>query len=176
MAQVSLLDSGKLSDLLQQALAWREAVASLMVSATNGAVLAYAFREGTPSMKDIRSLSTTTTTAYTVASEEVLVFEAQVSRALSVVTPIADNILLAVQGYGREDGSTNEPVPGTTEQSINTSNGADAVNQSPGHDEPDTQYGRQRPERIRIDLEHVSDELSAALRAEMRGMKWPEDI
>jgi hypothetical protein len=174
MAQVSLLDSRKLSDLLQQALTWREAVASLMVSATNGAVLAYAFRDGTPSMKEIRSLSTTTTTAYTVASEEVLVFEAQISCALSVVTPIADNILLAVQGFGRADASAHGTE--TTEQNIDTTNDAEPVDSGFGPGEQEAQQSRQQPESIRMDLEHVSEELSAALRAEMRGMKWPEDI
>ncbi|ETN39361.1 uncharacterized protein HMPREF1541_05584 [Cyphellophora europaea CBS 101466] len=174
MTQVSLLDSKKLSDLLQQALAWRDAVSSLMVSATNGAVLAYAFRDGTPTMKEIRSLSTTTTTAYTVASEDVLVFEAQLSRALSVLAPIADHILLAVQGPDRrrkprEDGITNASA-------INGSNAQGDGEQEQVAERADTMDNGQEQDSTREDLEYVSEELSAILRAELRGMRWPEDI
>lgn len=144
-----------------------------MVSATNGAVLAYAFRDGTPSMKEIRSLSTTTTTAYTVASEDVLVFEAQLSRALSVLAPIADHILLAVQGPGgssnRRNVSPNLPAP-------NGHTGASHEDEEDAAASIDEGAGTQEQDHIRADLEYVSEELSALLRAELRGMKWPEDI
>lgn len=171
MTQVALLDSRKLSELLQQALLWRDAVSSLMVSATNGAVLAYAFREGNPSMKDIRSLSTTTTTAYTIASEDVLVFEAQLSRALSVLAPIADHILLAVQGPDRRANSQDLAVSALNGD-ISTQSGGQG--QSTGSTEGAD--GLQEQSHIRGDLEYVSEELAAILRDELRGMKWPEDI
>lgn len=173
MTQVALLDSRKLSELLQQALSWRDAVSSLMVSATNGAVLAYAFRDGTPSMKEIRSLSTTTTTAYTIASEDVLVFEAQLSRALSVLAPIADHILLAVQGPGGRSNNTRDTLHNAPPSGGDmTENGAEEHLRGPA----DTADDLQEQDHIRGDLEYVSEELSAILRAELRGMKWPEDI
>ncbi|EHY60196.1 hypothetical protein HRR83_009156 [Exophiala dermatitidis] len=117
-SQVCLLDSDRLSSLLRDALSWslstndanggddsnnnKHSVSSLMVSAMNGSILAYAYRDGqTPSVKDMRTQSTTMTAAYsTVASEDadVLVFEAQNTGAVSVITPIADHVLLAVTG------------------------------------------------------------------------------
>jgi hypothetical protein len=173
MTQVALLDSQKLSELLRQALSWRDAVSSLMVSATNGAVLAYAFRDGTPPMKDIRSLSTTTTTAYTVASEDVLVFEAQLSKALSVLAPIADHVLLAVQG---PEGSGK----GTADISrIPVSNGRSDESPEDDAGSQETVDAADKPQEqdhIRAELEFVSEELSAILRAQLRGMRWPEDI
>lgn len=173
MTQVALLDSNKLSELLHQALSWRDAVSSLMVSATNGAVLAYAFRDGTPTMKDIRSLSTTTTTAYTVASEDVLVFEAQESRALSVLAPIADHVLLAVQGPGRRHDSRNESMRASAANG-RTPDGEERGEQVAGAAE--VADNLQEQDHIRGDLEYVSEELAALLRIELRGMKWPEDI
>jgi hypothetical protein len=173
MTQVALLDSKRLSELLRQALSWREAVSSLMVSASNGAVLAYAFREGTPPMKEIRSLSTTTTTAYTVASEDVLVFEAQLSRALSVLAPIAEHILLAVSGPG---GSSNARDASPTAPTPNGRGGTGSDGEEQPTKSTDVSEVTQEQTHIRGDLEYVSEELSAILRAELRGMKWPEDI
>lgn len=99
MGQVCLLDSDRLSALLRDALAWSDNVSSLMVSATNGSILAYAYRENkTPSIKAMRTQSTTMTAAYTVASEDSLVFEAQNTGAISVISPIGDHVLLAVTG------------------------------------------------------------------------------
>lgn len=184
MTQVTLLDSRRLSELLEQALSWRESVDSLMVSATNGAVLAYAFRERRPTMKDIRSLSTTTTTAYTVASEDVLVFEAQLSRALSVLAPIADQVLLAVHGPGRGDigingklnkltvnGDDGHEEEGEIEGTISGAEDENATNEV-----AEDENNQEEQNRIRADLEHVSEGLSAVLREELRGMRWPEDI
>lgn len=188
MAQVNLLDSRRLSELLEQALSWRESVASLMVAATNGAVLAYAFREGRPTMKDIRSLSTTTTTAYTVASEDVLVFEAQLSRALSVLAPVGDQILLAVHGPGRGNLGVDEKIrkltingdgghaegsgEGDDEEEENEENTDNTGNVAAEQNEND----EAEQSRIRADLEYVSEGLAAILREELRGLRWPEDI
>ncbi|KAI9874709.1 MAG: hypothetical protein M1823_007626 [Watsoniomyces obsoletus] len=98
MTQVCLLDSVKLSALLQDALTWSSTVDSIMVSATNGSILATSSRGEAPEIKDLRTLSTTMTAAYTVASENTLVFEAQATGALSVIVPVADHVLLAVNG------------------------------------------------------------------------------
>jgi hypothetical protein len=176
MAQVSLLDSAKLSELLEQALSWRASVSSLMVSATNGAVLAYAFRDGRPTMKDIRSLSTTTTTAYTVASEDVLVFEAQLSRALSVLAPVADQVLLAVHGPGRHDpmhpSANNVAVNGD----MTSAQSEDAIDGHRERSSTDDEDDEREQDHIRTDLEYVSESLAAVLREELQGMRWPEDI
>ncbi|RMD41230.1 hypothetical protein DV735_g3892, partial [Chaetothyriales sp. CBS 134920] len=95
MAQICLLDPSRLSQVLEDALSWRSSTSSLMVSASNGAILSYAFKGPTPGIKELRTMSTTVTAAYAIASEEVLIFEAQVSRALSVIVPVGDHILLA---------------------------------------------------------------------------------
>ena len=124
-------------------------------------------------MKEIRSLSTTTTTAYTVASEDVLVFEAQLSRALSVLAPIADHILLAVQGPGGSSSRRNDSANKTTP---NGHRGAGNDDDEDLAQSMDAATSTQEQDHIRADLEYVSEELSALLRAELRGMKWPEDI
>ena len=95
---VSLVDSGRLSNLLRDALSWNNDISSIMVSAQNGSILAYAFRQHTPSVKAMRTRSTTVTTAYTIAGLETLVFEAQRTGALTVISSIADQILLSVTG------------------------------------------------------------------------------
>ena len=187
MAQLSLLSSPQLSSLLRSALSWRPAsIDSLMVSATNGAVLAYAFRnQDTPTMKEIRSLSTTTTTAYSVGSAEgdALVFEAQLNRALAVVVGIGERVLLAVHGKGKDQEKEVSGVNGTggdedadeeerdgEEQSGSAADAADA--------EDDDEHGddQQEQQRVRADLEYVSEGLAAVLREELRGMRWPDDI
>jgi hypothetical protein len=189
MAHVNLLDSRRLSELLEQALSWRTSVDSLMVSATNGAVLAFAYRAGRPTMKNIRSLSTTTTTAYTVASEDVLVFEAQLSRALSVLAPVADQVLLAVHGPGRGDLKIDGKMQGLNVNGDGAHDEADEREEG-NEDEVDedevagaledatAQAGDDEEEQngIRADLEYVSDQLAVILREELRGLRWPEDI
>ncbi|KPI39418.1 uncharacterized protein AB675_5137 [Cyphellophora attinorum] len=191
MAHVNLLDSRRLSELLEQALSWRKSVDSLMVSATNGAVLAFAYRAGRPTMKDIRSLSTTTTTAYTVASEDVLVFEAQLSRALSVLAPVADQVLLAVHGPGRGDLKIDGNMQGLDVNGDGTHGAEDEREEGNNAevDEHEDEVGgavedttardgddEEEQNRIRADLEYVSDQLAVILREELRGLRWPEDI
>lgn len=144
-----------------------------MVSAINGSILAYAYSGATPSIKTMRTQSTTMTAAYTVASEDILVFEAQNMGALSVITPIADHVLLAVSGpepkqtKPQQNGEGEEPG---TEPDHNV-NGADD-----GHTEDDEEEEDENHQQIRTDLELVSQELASVLKAELSVMKWPEDI
>ncbi|KIW14411.1 hypothetical protein PV08_07194 [Exophiala spinifera] len=172
MGQVCLLDSGRLSALLQDALSWGGHVSSLMVSALNGSILAYAYRNATPSIKDIRTQSTTMTAAYTVASEDVLVFEAQNMGALSVVTPIADHILLAVTGPEPKKQKTASPEAVDEEQE-HTTNGDIVEEQDQAHSEAETEHEH---EQVRTDLEAISQELATLLREELAKLRWPEDI
>jgi len=173
MTQVCLLDSSRLSSLLQDALSWNDNVASLMVSAKNGSILAYAFRKATPSIKDMRTLSTTMTAAYTVASEDVLVFEAQNTHAMSVIAPIADHVLLAVNGP-QSSSSNNDHHEPVGNDSTGEDEPSEDMNDSEG-DAPATEHAEDGEQR-RAELEVVSQELSALLREELGGMRWPEDI
>jgi hypothetical protein len=176
MTQVCLLDSVKLSALLQDALAWSSTVDSIMVSATNGSILATASRGKAPEIKDLRTLSTTMTAAYTVASENTLVFEAQATGALSVIVPVADHVLLAVNGP-----PTVEP---DEEHELRRVNGkhAERRNEAPSavvddedQDEDETAQ-EQEQEQTRVDLESVSEELADILKRELSGLNWPQDI
>ena len=176
MTQVCLLDSDRLSAVLRDALSWSDTVSSLMVSALNGSILAHAYRHTTPPIKAMRTQSTTMTAAYTVASEDVLVFESQNMGAISVITPIADHLLLAVTGP--------EPKPhGTTALQTHTSieNGQgeeveDGVSGINSNSEEEDEENVEDNQRIRTDLEVVSQELANVLREELASMKWPEDI
>lgn len=169
MTQVSLLDSDRLSGLLRDALPWSDNVSSLLVSATNGSILAYAYRNATPSIKAMRTQSTTMTAAYTVASENILVFEAQNMGAISVITPIADHVLLAVTGPEPKQPAALEM--GQPEEGEHAMNGTD---EGPADvEEHDSEDSHQQ---IRTDLEEVSQELAGMLRAELSAMKWPDDI
>ena len=168
MTQVCLLDSARLSSLLSNALDWNSTVDSMMVSATNGSILATAFRHEPPSIKDLRTLSTTMTSAYTVASEDVLVFEAQATRALCVIVPVADHILLAVNGPARGeifDGHGDAGIDGDRDSA------EEAAQDEESEDDAAVQQGR-----TRADLESVSEELAMTLRKELSGLKWPVDI
>ena len=164
------MDSARLSRLLSNALDWNSTVDSIMVSATNGSILATAFRYEPPSIKDLRTLSTTMTSAYTVASEDVLVFEAQATRALSVIVPVADHILLAVNGPARSEAITSDDHGGINGEQA-SANSEEASHDEENEDEVAAQQGQ-----TRADLESVSEELATTLRKELSGLKWPVDI
>jgi hypothetical protein len=141
-----------------------------MVSAVNGSILAHSYRDETPSIKQMRTQSTTMTAAYTVASEDTLVFEAQNMGATSVITPIADHILLAVTG----------PTPRLTEAVHKRTQGED--NRDGLHDVVSEGYSTteleddEHQQLIRTELELVCQELASNLRSELASMRWPEDI
>lgn len=173
MSQVCLLDSERLSALLRDALSWSDHVSSLTVSALNGSILAYAYRNATPSIKEIRTQSTTMTAAYTVASEDVLVFEAQNMGAISVVTPIADHILLAVTGPEPMKQKTPSPKTAGDEEQEHATNGDEVEEQDRERAEAESEHEH---EQVRTDIEAVSQGLATVLREELAKLKWPEDI
>ena len=161
---VSLVDSGRLSNLLRDALSWNNDISSIMVSAQNGSILAYAFRQHTPSVKAMRTRSTTVTTAYTIAGLETLVFEAQRTGALTVISSIADQILLSVTGPEPHDIDPYEKTvhEAALDDDINgnaTGNAADSGTTG-----------------LQTELEAVNQELASIIRDDLAGMKWPEDI
>lgn len=161
MTQVSLVDSRRLSTLLREALSWNDQVSSIIVSAQNGSILAYAFRHQTPSVKAMRTRSSTVTTAYAIAGQDTLVFEAQRTGALTVISAIADQILLAVTGPEPYD---IDPY----EKTVHEAHGNEDGEEEP---EPSSEASR-----LRGELEVVNQELASMIRDELAGMKWPEDI
>lgn len=164
MTQVSLVDSSRLSALLQEALSWNNDISSIMVSAQNGSILAYAFRHQTPSVKAMRTRSTTVTTAYAIAEQDTLVFEAQRTGALTVVSMIADQILLAVTG----------PEPQGIDPYEKTVH--EAMSEDTGDTDGDVEEEDSDIINLRSELEAVNQELVGMLQDELAGMKWPEDI
>ncbi|EXJ69447.1 uncharacterized protein A1O5_07483 [Cladophialophora psammophila CBS 110553] len=176
MTQVYLLDSDHLCSLLREALSWSENVSSLMVSALNGSILAYAYRDTTPSIKDMRTQSTTMTAAYTVASEDVLVFEAQNMGAISVIAPVADHLLLAVTGPEPKQKKALQNGLGQSQEHGQMANGIDAHTEEEGREENDNHEEDSDTQKIREDLEAVSQELASVLREELAVMKWPDDM
>lgn len=173
MTQISLLDSRRLSSLLRDALSWNDNISSLLVSAKNGSILAYAFRGTAPSIKALRTMSTTLTAAYSVASEDTLVFESQNSCSLSVITSVADHLLLAVSssdGHEADRSTSNLYSVQPQEESEPTER------EGLEEDQTDGQGEESRKEQLRKDLETVCEELAGILRDELAGMKWPEDI
>ncbi|KAK5078467.1 hypothetical protein LTS08_006572 [Lithohypha guttulata] len=161
MTQVSLVDSGRLSALLQEALGWNDEISSITVSAQNGSILAYSFRHNTPSVKAMRTRSTTVATAYAIAGQDSLVFEAQRTGALTVISSVADQILLAVTG----------PEPQGVDPYEKTVHEADSTVDGDTTDEEDPKIAR-----LRTELETVNQELASIIREELSEMKWPEDI
>ncbi|KIX96168.1 uncharacterized protein Z520_07946 [Fonsecaea multimorphosa CBS 102226] len=177
MTQVCLLDSDRLSSLLREALSWSENVSSLMVSALNGSILAYAYRGTTPSIKAMRTQSTTMTAAYTVASEDVLVFEAQNMGAISVIAPVADHVLLAVTGPEPKQKQALQNGHDSSQEHGQVVNGVEDHTEGEGGEENGPQDEEDRDiQKIRDDLEAVSQELANVLREELAVMKWPDDI
>jgi len=165
MTQISLVDSGRLSALLKEALTWNDNVSSILVSAQNGSILAYAFRQHTPSVKAMRTRSTTMTTAYSIAGQDTLVFEAQRTGALTVVSAIADQILLSVTGPEPQDV---DPYEKTVHEAAQSDIDG-AANDDPREQDPEMTG-------LRIELETVNQELVGIIRDDLAGMKWPEDI
>jgi len=165
MAQISLVDSGRLSALLKEAMSWNDSISSILVSAQNGSILAYAFRQHTPSVKAMRTRSTTMTTAYAIARQDTLVFEAQRTGALTVVSALADQILLSVTGPEPQDV---DPYEKTVHEAAQ--NDTDGAAMESSHE--------QDPEmaRLRSELETVNQELVDMIRDDLAEMKWPEDI
>jgi len=173
MTQVCLLDSNRLSSLLRDALSWSDAVSSLLVSAKNGSILAYAFKTTTPSIKTMRTKSATMTAAYAAASESTLIFESQVTGAISVIAPVADHLLLAVNGAESDEAeTTHQQLYSSRQQSTS---GAQTDADAEEDLDSDTNEEDDRAQ-IRQDLEFVSQELAGTLREELASMKWPDDI
>lgn len=167
MTEVSLVDSSRLSILLRESLQWSPNVSSIMVSAQNGSILAYAFRNTTPSVKAMRTRSITVTTAYSVAAQEVLVFEAQRTGAMTVISSIADRIVLAVTGPEPEGV---DPYEKTVHESHHSEPS------DPNTTDPSTEEEEAHLAHLRAELEGVNDELAGMLREELAGIKWPDDI
>lgn len=167
-----MMDSDRLSSLLKDALSWSDNVSSLLISATNGSILAYAYRDETPKIRDVRTRSTTMTAAYTMASEDVLVFEAQNMGGISVITLVADRVLLAVTG---PELSKPTPLPnGHAHDDENpTVNGLPEPEE---HEDDDNVIQDADTQQIRDDLELVCQELANTLREELVTMKLPDDI
>ena len=178
MTQVCLLDSDRLSALLRDALSWSDNVSSLMVSALNGSILAHAYRDATPPIKAMRTQSTTMTAAYTVASEDILVFESQSVGAISVIIPIADHVLLAVTGPEHKPATAlQNHAPIGNGEAEEMEHGVNGINSSfEEEDDDDDDDDDEDHQRIRTDLEVVSQELANVLRGELASLKWPEDI
>lgn len=167
-----MLDSDRLSSLLKEALSWSDHVSSLLVSATNGSILAYGFRDETPKIKDIRTQSTTMMTAYAMSSGDLLVFEAQDTGAVTVITPVGDQVLLGVTGPKPKH---REPL----QNGHSEDDGRPAINGTPGHKEQGEEYDSGQDtgaQLIRGDLEVVSQDLAMVLREELTTMRWPDDI
>jgi hypothetical protein len=98
-----------------------------------------------------------------------LVFEAQNTGAISVITPIADHILLALTGP--EPRKARPAQNGHLEDSKHTENGTDESQEEDGQSEEDEGH-----QKIRTDLELASQELARVLKEELSKLKWPEDI
>lgn len=170
MAQIRLLDSARMSKLLEDSLSWSPAASSLLVSASNGSILAYAFRTETPSIKDMRTLSTTITAAYTAASENTLVYESQSSSTIAVIAPVADHILLAVSGEATTDKPAGHSYAATADEEPKEARGG-ADTEDERSEEDDNAQAETRHE-----LEFISEELATILRDELSDMQWPDDI
>ena len=174
MTQIALLDSARLSSLLKDALTWSKSVASLLVSAKNGSILAYIFRGSTPSIKTLRTKSTTMTAAYSASADNTLIFESQDSGMLSVITSIGDHLLLAVSSGEHKQPQTSQALYSSAQEAGLESEDAEA--DSDVEDAENTQGIASRTEETKHELEEVCSELADVLREELQALKWPEDI
>lgn len=111
----------------------------------------------------MRTRSTTVTTAYAIAEQDTLVFEAQRTGALTVVSAIADQILLSVTG----------PEPQGIDPYEKTVH--EAVSEDAG-DLDDIEEMDPQTTQLHNELEAVNQELVGMLKDELAGMRWPEDI
>lgn len=112
------------------------------------------------------------TAAYLIASEDVLVFEAQNSSALTVISPIADHLLLAVTG---PEPSNPDPYEQHVLEALKKSQQRGRDQTDHGEETSDEEEEETR-DQIRQDLEALNHEVASILREELKDMKWPEDI
>lgn len=109
------------------------------------------------------------TAAYSAASENTLVYESQSSNTISVINPIADHVLLAVTGVAAANAYDGDAAV-ADKASWDEDNNTDAEDAEDQGEEDRTQA------ETRFDLESISEELATILRAELRDMRWPDDI
>ncbi|RMZ75789.1 hypothetical protein DV738_g5270, partial [Chaetothyriales sp. CBS 135597] len=170
--------TAKLSQVLQDALSWKSSTSSLMVSATNGAILSYAFKGPTPGIKELRTMSTTVTAAYAIASEDVLIFEAQVSRALSVIVPHEGPEWTFQVGEGtyvlRDDMQLPPPPPHPSESPAANSNPL-ATSAAPPTAGVKISVVSLQPKRIRPELDKTHTTTSSLLRWKSLGLNNSKD-
>jgi hypothetical protein len=123
-------------------------------------------------------MSTTMMAAYTIAAENVLVFEAQITRALSVIVPVGDHVHLAVNG----------PAKAATPEG-GSEVGGGQVNGQAGHESGEAEVDEEEDDldlensgvedgqaQVRQELEEVAEALAEILRGELKDLRWPGDI
>ena len=115
----------------------------------------------------MRTRSTTVTTAYEVAGQDILVFEAQRTGALTVISSVAHRILLSVTGPEPFDV---DPYEKTVHEALDETNADDMQN----GDETVTQDPAMA--ELRTKLEAVNHELRGIIRPDLAEILWPDDI
>ena len=188
-------------------------VTSILVIAQNGSLLS-SYHENPPSIRCLRTMACTYAAAFTSQNSDSprslvesrasyeprpVVYESLTSKTLTIVTPIADNILIAVTGHSVEDSSAAHNGPQHSHHSAETSHeardGRDTLHNSYQSDKDSDVASRssasthQTPHQNAIgdssssfpqhqfeELESIAHELSSTLRNELNGVRWPSDL
>jgi hypothetical protein len=173
MSQVALVDTARISHVLQGVLTKYASITAVLITDTNGSVFASAYRGEDSSVKIMRTQATTITSAYALSSDELLSFEADALKRLFVVTSIADRLILGVVGALPERSVrplTNGNVHNEEEEH------EEDVSDDEGGEVEDDSEARADSRRIREQLELVCSELAIVLRPELANLRWPDDL
>jgi hypothetical protein len=164
--ELLLLEYDRISELLNDSTFWAApgALTSILLVATNGSILAYAYANP-PSTRVMRSEATSYSATYTAYMNTTGTnHDSGVTRCVdgqaTVITSVAAHVLLAVTGR-TSDSTTSDRMVSSSSSSFSSHHQQAATESSefPQHD-----------------LLSISDELTSLLKAELSDMRWPEDF
>lgn len=168
--ELRLLDYDRMSELLNNPTFWSTpgTLASLLLIAKNGSILAHAYRVPRPT-RVMRSDATAYSATYTAyMSTSGMNHGDSVTRVIdgqaTVITAITSNILLAVTGT-RLAATTSDTTKSSSSSSTSLANDHGAVDESSDFPESELEA-----------LLSITDDIISLLKSELSQMRWPEDF
>lgn len=197
LPEIKLLDEHSLFELINERSIWSRSsnLSSILIFAHNGALLAHAHRDQHP-IRLARTESATFSAAYIsymnghrdrthsettsdkdetreLADSGPIIYESRTSNHMTIITPIAPKILLAVTGS-----IPPEEVPSRAENPADALSATTSLPASPSPPHSSEHSGTNGylgpPRSLLEELGFTSEQLASVLREEMRGMWWPD--
>lgn len=108
---------------------------------------------------------------------ESIIYESRTSNHITIITPIAPKVLLAITG-SLSSTEANPPTEGDEDSEDASAETPSIATTSPPTSPPPEHSGRngflEPPKSLLEELGSISEQLSSVLREEMGGMRWPD--